>query len=186
MKKILMAMLCCVFAVSLAVTGCSKKDGGEKGGKKAAGAAGEKTAAKEAGEKATPKAAPKVNGVQELGDKMCKAGLAGDVAGLLDLMPPQMFDAMKKQMAENGMEGDPREMFKESMKGEALLESCAVLSAEEKACEGEISSELTKMGIEKVESCGVVKLKSKSPDEEEKEEEIPTIKVDGKWYIGDM
>jgi hypothetical protein len=42
------------------------------------------------------------------------------------------------------------------------------------------------MGIEKVEACGVIKLKSKSPDEEEKEEEVPAIKVEGKWYIGDM
>jgi hypothetical protein len=176
MKKILMAMLCCVFAVSLAVTGCSNK-GGEKGGKEAAGKAGEKAAAK---------AEPKISGVQELGDKMCKAGLAGDVGALLDLMPPQMFDAMKKQMAEYGMEGDPREMFKEEMKGEAMLESCSVLSAEEKACDSEIPAELKEMGIEKVEACGVVKIKSKSPDEEEKEEEIPTIKVEGKWYIGDM
>lgn len=175
MKKILLAMLCCVFAVSLAVTGCAQK-GGKADGKKDAKAAD-----------AEKKEAPKpVNGVQVLAESMCKAGLAGDVKALLDLFPPQMFDAMKAQMAELGMEGDPREMFMEEMKGEAMLESCSVVSAEEKPCGKESSEGAKEMGIEKVEACGVLKIKSKAPDEEEATDDIPAIKVEGKWYFGDM
>jgi predicted lipid-binding transport protein (Tim44 family) len=181
MKRVLIAFMCCVFAVALAVSGCSKK---EAAGDSKDKAATEEKAAK-GGEKAE-KAAPKeVNGVQALAEQMCKAGLEGDVEGLINSFPPQMFDKMAEQMAEYGMEGDPRDMFREEMSSDAMLDSCEIVSAKETECSDSVTASAKEMGIETVEACGAVELKIKPADKEEEEsEEMPAIKVEGKWYVG--
>lgn len=179
MKKVLTAFLCCTFAVTLAVSGCSKKDAA--GDSKDKAATEEKAA--EGGEKAAP-AAKEANGVQALAEKMCKAGLEGDVEAFIDSFPPQMFDSMAAQMAEYGMEGDPRDMFREEMAGQVMLDSCEILSAKEIDCTDEVSAGAKEMGIETVEACGAIELKVKPVDEEEETEEMPVIKVEGQWYVG--
>ena len=170
MKKLLTSVL--ILSLAIFISACPKKDAKDADAKGGAEAGAEAAAA---------------GTIDDFGKAMCKAGMSGDADAMVDLMMhPKALEAMEeamKKMAEafGGEEMNIREEMKKEF-ADKKLETCEVTGSEEKECEEASVAGYDKMGL-KAEKCGSLKIKAKPEGDDEDEDSVPVVKIDGKWYM---
>ena len=126
--------------------------------------------------------------IRGFGESMCEAGIRGDAEAMIDLiLHPTAMDAMQQMMnslaEEFGEETniDIRDEMRKEF-SEKKLEACEVTGSWEKDCEEPVIAGYEKMGL-KPENCGILRIKAQPQGEAMYEDEVPVVKLDGKWYL---
>jgi S-formylglutathione hydrolase FrmB len=121
-----------------------------------------------------------------LGRALCRHGLAGDVRGIMSLVHPVQLEDFLASARDQGM--DP-EQFLAMIETEARkrpLKSCEVLDTAESACEPGGGAYESPAGAARnltFERCGALYIRIVQDEEETTEQQIPAMKIQGRWYI---
>ena len=130
--------------------------------------------------------------IEARGDQLCRAGLDGDAAALIDLMPPQLIESMVEMMIqfdETLSESqypvwEMKQQMIEQMDLEGMqLLSCSVVKTRTLDCTQDDYTMFDTMEIQ-VDACGEIRIKSQEEGKEQKEDLLKAVQIEGRWYIG--